>query len=299
MNDDDIDTLLDNALSGFLKNKGTADDSVDKNGRNVTSHKYVEDVRKVGAADKEEGSTVFSFETKDTESNVPGPTIATSKGLQFDPLGGRKKQVKCGNASRSCEYQRKKQDDRVAGFAGHREAQEKDQLAALMQNLLGKNEADIDIGDASPMMDTLDALMKQQSSISQQRGQQEPGTSGTDQEDDFGLPTQFLDGIMKQLVSKDVLYQPMKDICEKYPSWLEKEKGTLDSDDYRKYHDQYTIISKMCKLYETDPENFGMIMHLLQEMQQLGEPPSEIMKELAPDFHHLSAVPSPEDCSIQ
>lgn len=293
LNDEEIDTLLDSALSGFLKNKGNEDDSVEKKG---TRDKHVE-VNKADATEKEEGGDVFSVGRSDTgsskESKVPGPTLTTNKGLQFDPLGGRKKQVKGGNASCSCDFQRGKQDERMTEFAGHQEAQEKDQLVALMQELLGKS--DVDIGDTSPMMDTLDALMKQQSSISQQ----EPGTSGTDQEDDFGLPTQFLDGIMKQLVSKDVLYQPMKDICEKYPSWLEKEKGTLNPDDYRKYHDQYTIISKMCKLYETDPENFSMIMNLLQQMQQLGEPPSEIMKELAPDFHHLSAVPSPEDCSVQ
>jgi len=260
LNDEEIDTLLDSALSGFLKIKGNEDDNIEKKG---TRDKYVE-VNKVDATEKEEGGDVFSFERSGNESSneskAPGPTLATSKGLQFDPLGGRKKQVKGGNASCSYDFQRGKHDDRTTEFAGHQEAQENDQLVALMQELLGKS--DIGIGDTSPMMDTLDALMKQQSSISQQ----EPGTSGTGQEDDLGLPSQFLDGIMKQLVSKDVLYQPMKDICEKYPSWLEKEKGTLDSDDYRKYHDQYTIISKMCKLYETDPENFGMIMNLLQEV---------------------------------
>ena len=256
MIDEDIDTLLDNALLGFLNNKGTEDDSVEKKG---TRDKYVE-VSKGGPTGKQ-GGDVFSSEKNGTdsgnESKVPGPTLATNKGLQFDPLGGRKKQqVKGGNGSRSCDVQREKQDDRLT--------EENDQLVALMQELLGNS--DTGIGDTSPMMDTLDALMKQQSSISQQRDQREPGTSGADQEDDFGLPTQVLDGIMKQLVSKDVLYQPMKDICEKYPSWLEKEKDTLDSDDYRKYHDQYTIIAKMCKLYETDPENFGMIMNLLQEV---------------------------------
>lgn len=256
MNDDDIDTLFDNALSSFFGNKSTEDDRKE---RNDTYHRY------------EEGKNIFSLERKNTdsgrESNVPGPTLATSKGLQFDPLGGRKKQVKWSNASGSCAYQREKQDGRQTGFAGQQEAEENDQLIALMQELLVKKETDVSTGDTNPMMDTLAALVKQQSSISQQKGQQEPGTSETpDQEDDFGVPTQFLDGIMKQLVSKDVLYQPMKDICEKYPSWLEKEKGTLDTEDYRKYHDQYTIISKMCRLYETDPENFGMIMHLLQEV---------------------------------
>lgn len=33
------------------------------------------------------------------------------------------------------------------------------------------------------------------------------------------------DGIMRQLLSKDVLYQPMKDIGERYPAWLEAHKS--------------------------------------------------------------------------
>ena len=34
----------------------------------------------------------------------------------------------------------------------------------------------------------------------------------------------FADGIMRQLLSKEVLYQPMRDIGARYPDWLEAHK---------------------------------------------------------------------------
>ncbi len=40
---------------------------------------------------------------------------------------------------------------------------------------------------------------------------------GGDPESSFAS---LADSIMQQLLSKDVLYQPMKDIGDKYPAWL-------------------------------------------------------------------------------
>ena len=35
---------------------------------------------------------------------------------------------------------------------------------------------------------------------------------------------QVIDGVMKQLLSRDLMYEPTKQICEKFPEWLATNK---------------------------------------------------------------------------
>jgi hypothetical protein len=78
----------------------------------------------------------------------------------------------------------------------------------------------------------------------------------------------LVDTIMHQLLSKDVLYQPMKDIGSKYPEWLAANKESLDPEQYKLYEEQYEYIQKICTMYETDPENYTQLMDLLQEVER-------------------------------
>lgn len=43
-----------------------------------------------------------------------------------------------------------------------------------------------------------------------------------------------LDGMMEQLLSKDLMYEPMKQVTEKFPAWLETNKSLLSAKDYQK-----------------------------------------------------------------
>jgi len=43
-----------------------------------------------------------------------------------------------------------------------------------------------------------------------------------------------VDGMMKQLLSKDFMYEPMKDISERFPKWLAENKEKLNSEEYEK-----------------------------------------------------------------
>ena len=45
--------------------------------------------------------------------------------------------------------------------------------------------------------------------------------------DSDGSIASLADTIMQQLLSKDVLYQPMKDIGSKYPGWLAAHRYTF------------------------------------------------------------------------
>ncbi|KAL4439713.1 hypothetical protein ABPG75_002714 [Micractinium tetrahymenae] len=92
----------------------------------------------------------------------------------------------------------------------------------------------------------------------------------------------LVDTIMHQLLSKEVLYQPMKDIGAKYPEWLEANKSKLSQEEYEQYRQQHGFIQRICAVYESSPSDFAQLIDLLQQMQQCGQPPQEIVDELAP-----------------
>lgn len=91
-----------------------------------------------------------------------------------------------------------------------------------------------------------------------------------------------VDGMMKQLLSKQIMYDPIKAICDKYPEWLAENQPKLSEEDYLRYGKQYQFIQRICAVYETTPDNFERLMELMQDMQECGKPPEEIIRELAP-----------------
>ncbi|GAB9462736.1 Peroxisome chaperone and import receptor [Globisporangium polare] len=92
----------------------------------------------------------------------------------------------------------------------------------------------------------------------------------------------LVDGMMQQLLSKDVMYDPMLQICERYPEWLAEKESLLSKEDYERYGKQYQYFQQIIAVYESEPDNFARLSELMQEMQETGQPPSEIVKDLAP-----------------
>ncbi|KAI0499781.1 hypothetical protein KFK09_017989 [Dendrobium nobile] len=144
------------------------------------------------------------------------------------------------------------------------------------------------------------------------------GTGGFDEEgmvEDFVKQFEELAGsqdmesivetMMQQLLSKDILQEPMKEIGERYPKWLQEHKDRLSKEEYDRYSRQYELILKLNEAYEEDPDNFNKIVDIMQKMQECGQPPSDIVDELAPglDINNLSQLPpelrdSPANCCI-
>jgi peroxin-19 len=92
----------------------------------------------------------------------------------------------------------------------------------------------------------------------------------------------IMDGMMRQLLSKDVMYDPMKQITGKFPEWLAEHEDTLPAEDYERYGRMYQYFQKIVAVYESEPNNHQRLMELMQDMQECGQPPAEIVKELAP-----------------
>jgi peroxin-19 len=76
-------------------------------------------------------------------------------------------------------------------------------------------------------------------------------------------------------------------IFPQYPEWLASKKGELKDEEYQKYEQQFKIVDKIVTAYESSPENVKEIMSLMEQMQETGQPPMEIMKMIAPGSKNL------------
>jgi len=50
---------------------------------------------------------------------------------------------------------------------------------------------------------------------------------------------EVVDGVMRQLLSKDLMFEPTRQICEKFPEWLALHKKNLSDSEYDNYGHQY------------------------------------------------------------
>ncbi|CAG9131775.1 unnamed protein product [Plutella xylostella] len=101
----------------------------------------------------------------------------------------------------------------------------------------------------------------------------------------------FMQGMMQSLLSKEVLYPSLKELVEKYPAWLDENKGKIDQDEYERFSQQKELMDKVCVALEpeqeSDPEDvkrkrFETVLELMQKMQDLGQPPTELVGDMGP-----------------
>ncbi|KAG0267503.1 Peroxisome chaperone and import receptor [Mortierella polycephala] len=97
-----------------------------------------------------------------------------------------------------------------------------------------------------------------------------------------------LDGMMEQLMSKDILYEPMLDLKNKYPQWLEENKDKISSAEYIRYEKQHGYVKQIVECFERpdfDDKSESRakdVIELMQGIQDCGQPPADILSELAP-----------------
>ncbi|KAI0543538.1 Pex19 protein family-domain-containing protein [Xylaria curta] len=125
-----------------------------------------------------------------------------------------------------------------------------------------------------------------------------PGGDGN--EEDF---SKLLMGMMEQLTNKEILYEPMKELNDKYPGWMEKNKDTLAKDDLKRYQEQQVLVAEMVARFEqptysdSNPADREYIVDRMQKMQAAGSPPHDLVGDMPSAKEVLDA---PEDsCAPQ
>lgn len=110
------------------------------------------------------------------------------------------------------------------------------------------------------------------------------GMDGDGSEEDF---SKMLLGMMEQLTNKEILYEPMKELDDKFPAWLEKNSASTPADDLKRYKEQQVFVREIVARFEQKTykdENAAdreYIVERMQKMQAAGSPPADLVGDMA------------------
>jgi peroxin-19 len=105
------------------------------------------------------------------------------------------------------------------------------------------------------------------------------GAGGGDGEDE-NLDKLFL-GIMEQLSNKEMLYEPMKELHDKFGPWLKENRDKTPKEDLEKYEMQATLVAEIVGKFEEEgfnDENPEHRDYVWQRMQKVRFSPTSPLK---------------------
>ncbi|KAI1140212.1 Pex19-domain-containing protein [Hypoxylon sp. FL0543] len=115
--------------------------------------------------------------------------------------------------------------------------------------------------------------------------------------------SKVLMGMMEQLTNKEILYEPMKELNDKFPGWMEKNKDTLGKDDLKRYQTQQVLVAEMVAKFEestyadSNAADREYIVDRMQKMQAAGSPPHDLVGDM-PSAKEVLDAPD-ESCAPQ
>ncbi|KAH8840366.1 hypothetical protein MCOR27_001242 [Pyricularia oryzae] len=150
--------------------------------------------------------------------------------------------------------------------------------------------------DSNAEDDFMAELLKQM-----QGGGAGAGLGGEGGEEEF---SKMLLGMMEQLTNKEILYEPMKELHDKFPEWLERNKDKTSAEDLKRYEEQQRLVSEMVVKFEeptyldSNAADREYIVDRMQKMQATGSPPSDLVGDM-PSAQEALGAPDPEACTPQ
>ncbi|KAF4313828.1 Pex19 protein [Botryosphaeria dothidea] len=109
----------------------------------------------------------------------------------------------------------------------------------------------------------------------------EGGELGSDE--DF---SKMLMGMMEQLTNKEILYEPMKELYDKFPGWLAKNREKTEKADLDRYEEQQRCVKDIVERFErpgySDESSADreFIVERMQKMQAAGSPPQDLVGDM-------------------
>lgn len=134
---------------------------------------------------------------------------------------------------------------------------------------------------------------------------------GTGDEEGF---SKMLMSMMEQLTNKEILYEPMKELHDKFPGWMSKNKNSVKKDDIRRYEDQQRLVKEIVAKFDekgyTDSnaadrqyivermqqvssfKEIGAELYLTmtEQMQAAGSPPADLVGEMSAAHEALGSL---------
>ncbi|KAL8720344.1 MAG: hypothetical protein Q9225_002772 [Loekoesia sp. 1 TL-2023] len=118
--------------------------------------------------------------------------------------------------------------------------------------------------------------------LKEMQGDNQGGTAAGEEEFSKMLMT-----MMEQLTNKDILYDPMKELHEKFPSWMSNNRLDVKADDLIRYEKQQRLIAEIIGKFEqstysdSNAKDREYIVERMQEMQAAGSPPADLVGDMS------------------
>ncbi|XP_035780593.1 peroxisomal biogenesis factor 19-like [Anopheles albimanus] len=109
----------------------------------------------------------------------------------------------------------------------------------------------------------------------------------------------FMQNMMQSLLSAEVLLPSLRDLVEKYPKWLQDNAATVPKEDRERYEKQLVMMKDVCAELEQEKaddsaevkrERFRVVLEKMQAMQDLGQPPTDLIGDLGPGNLNLPTL---------
>lgn len=88
--------------------------------------------------------------------------------------------------------------------------------------------------------------------------------------------SKMLLGMMEQLTNKDILYEPMKELDEKFPGWMAQNKDKVSDEDRKRYELQQGYVREIVAKFEegtysdSNPADREYIVERMQKVSRVG-----------------------------
>ncbi|SMQ55807.1 unnamed protein product [Zymoseptoria tritici ST99CH_1A5] len=97
----------------------------------------------------------------------------------------------------------------------------------------------------------------------------------------------MLMNMMAHLTNKEILYEPMKELHDNFPAWMEKNAEREKKEDLERYKEQQKLVGEIVgrferKGYSDDNEDDReYIVERMQKMQAAGSPPPDLVGDMS------------------
>ncbi|CZT20231.1 related to PEX19 protein [Ramularia collo-cygni] len=97
----------------------------------------------------------------------------------------------------------------------------------------------------------------------------------------------MLMNMMAHLTNKEILYEPMKELHDKFPAWMEKNAEKEKKEDLDRYKEQQKLVGEIVGRFERkgykdeNEDDREYIVERMQKMQAAGSPPSDLVGDMS------------------
>ncbi|KAK4974762.1 hypothetical protein LTR28_010067 [Elasticomyces elasticus] len=134
---------------------------------------------------------------------------------------------------------------------------------------------------SAPEDDLLAQMLREMESGNFPGGGGEGGVGG---EEDFN---KMLLGMMEQLTNKEILYEPMKELHDKFPAWMREHRAKVAREDLERYEEQQRLVGEIVGRFERagysddNTADREFIVERMQKMQAAGSPPPDLVGDMS------------------